>query len=135
MAASEIEGAAAAGHDAAPLDVETISTITGEVLGLHLTTSTREDILAHASAVHGFLNLLVREDLGAEIDPTVRDLIVKAYVLLAAKAPTEETPCFSAYAHMREVADITRRLLRVWTRRNSTGREGSNAVRADEKCP
>ncbi|MGW2838767.1 hypothetical protein ACWCWD_13315 [Streptomyces sp. NPDC001493] len=136
MPTSRTDRDVAAGNDTAPVDVETISEITGQVLGLHLTTSTREDILAHAAAVHGFLNLLVREELGADQDPSVRDLIGKAYVLLAAEAPTRETPCFSAYAHVREAADITRRLLRVWVGRNrEAGRHGRDAVRVTGERP
>jgi hypothetical protein len=122
-------------HDTAPVDVETVSEITGQVLGLCLTTSTREDILAHADAVHGFLNLLVREDLGADHDPAARELIGKAYVLLAAKAPTRETPCFSAYTHMREAADIARRLLRVWVgKHREAGRHGRDDGRVTGEC-
>ncbi|MFD6531050.1 hypothetical protein [Streptomyces sp. NPDC060184] len=136
MPTSGTENDVTAGHDTAPVDVETISEITGRVLGLCLTTATREDILAHAAAVHGFLDLLVREDLGAGHDPAVRNLIGKAYVLLAAKAPTRETPCFRAYAHVREAADITRRLLRVWAGRNrEAGRHGRDAVRVTGERP
>ncbi|MFF7365223.1 hypothetical protein [Streptomyces sp. NPDC008125] len=136
MPTSRTDGAAPTTHDTAPVDVETISEITGQVLGLHLTTATREDILAHAGAVHGFLNLLVREDLDADHDPAVRELIGKAYVLLAAKAPTRETPCFSAFAHMREAADITRRLLRAWVgKHRETGRHGRDAGRVAGERP
>lgn len=119
----------------APVDVETISEITAEVLALHLSTSTREDILAHAAAVHGFLNLLVREDLGADGDPTVRETVVRAYALLAAKAPTRETPCFSAYAHVREAADLARRLLRIWVGRHGTARGGHPPVPTSGEHP
>ncbi|MGW2281006.1 hypothetical protein [Streptomyces sp. NPDC001770] len=136
MPTSRTDREAAADHATAPVDVETISEITGQVLDLRLTTSTREDILAHAAAVHGFLNLLVREELGADQDPFVRDVIGKAYVLLAAKAPTRETPCFSAYAHVREAADITRRLLRVWVgRHREAERHDRDGGRLTGECP
>lgn len=100
------------------------------------TQSTALVFKAFKSSRHGFLNLLVREDLGADHDPAVRELIGRAYVLLAAKAPTRETPCFSAYAHVREAADIARRLLRVWAGRNrEAGRQGRDAVRVTGERP
>ncbi|MCX5395972.1 hypothetical protein [Streptomyces sp. NBC_00102] len=69
----------------APIDVQTISRITDEVLKLRLNTSTHEAITAHAQAIHGALNLLVREELGADEDSIVRDQIERAYRVLASR--------------------------------------------------
>ncbi|MFE9456020.1 hypothetical protein [Streptomyces californicus] len=103
----------------APIDVQTISRITDEVLKLQLNTSTHEDITAHAQAIHGALNLLVREELGADEDSIVRDQIERAYRVLDVKAtPPQEMPAFSAFAHMREAASVARRLLWIWAEVN-----------------
>ncbi|MCX5395974.1 hypothetical protein [Streptomyces sp. NBC_00102] len=60
----------------------------------------------------------------------------KAYALLAAEAPTRETPCFRSYAHMREAAGTTRHLLRIWAGRNRVGGpHGRDTAQAAEERP
>ncbi|MEV5677423.1 hypothetical protein [Streptomyces sp. NPDC052179] len=105
------------------IDLESISKLSGEVLKLQLPTSTRSEITAQAEAIHDALNLLVREELGADQSPMVRDLIRRAYRLLSAQEPpVTQMPPFSAFAHIRETASITRRLLWIWAERNNAER-------------
>ncbi|MFD7547124.1 hypothetical protein ACFV0R_11555 [Streptomyces sp. NPDC059578] len=116
--ADEVE-CGAAGKEIEPIDVVRVYEITDKVMGLSLATSTRDVIMAHAVTLSRHLDRLVREELGADADTAARDLIRKAYALLAAGPPEEGTPCFSAYSYMKEAASITRSLLWIWAERNA----------------
>ncbi|MEU6376543.1 hypothetical protein ABZ928_25885, partial [Streptomyces sp. NPDC046909] len=52
----------------------------------------------------------------ADEDPAVRDLFRQAYRLLEIKnRPTQQTAAFNAFFYMRDVANLTRRLLWIYT--------------------
>ncbi|WP_326719838.1 hypothetical protein OHT59_10290 [Streptomyces sp. NBC_00243] len=89
---------------------------------MQLATSTRKDMDASLPEIVGQLNLLLGEDLGADEDDDVRELFRKGYRLLDLQnRPTAETPSFGAFIYLRDAADVTRRLLWVYTQRQGLG--------------
>ncbi|MGW7169625.1 hypothetical protein ACWGH3_30975 [Streptomyces sp. NPDC054884] len=105
--------------DVLPVDVETISESTDAVLSMQMATSTRKDMDVSLPEIIGHLNLLLGEDLGAEQDEDVRELFRKGYRLIDLRnRPTAETPSFGAFIYLRDAADVTRRLLWVYTQRH-----------------
>ncbi|MFJ9250634.1 hypothetical protein [Streptomyces sp. NPDC101776] len=103
------------GVDNLPIDVELISDVTDGVLKTELNTSTREDIDFKTMRVVGLLSLL----LGADNDDEVMDLFRQAYKLLElTNHPGRRAPSFTAFFFMRDVANLTRRLLWVYVERN-----------------
>ncbi|MCX4907403.1 hypothetical protein [Streptomyces sp. NBC_00878] len=121
VASSDKESRATDGAEAEvlPVDVETISETTKAVLSLQMATSTRKDMDVSLPEIIGHLNLLLGEDLGADEDEDVRELFRKGYRLLDLKnRPTVETPSFGAFIYLRDAADLTRRLLWVYTQRH-----------------
>lgn len=108
-----------AGVDNLPIDVQLVSDITDGVLKMELSTSTREDIDFKTTRVVGLLSLLLAEDLGADDDEQVMDLFRQAYKLLElTNRPSRRAPSFTAFFFMRDVANLTRRLLWVYVERN-----------------
>lgn len=108
-----------AGIEVLPVDVETISESTEAVLSMQMATSTRKDMDVSTPEIIGHLNLLLGEDLGADDDEEVRELFRKAYRLLDLKnRPTVETPASGAFNYLLDAADITRRLLWIYTQRH-----------------
>ncbi|MFE2097826.1 hypothetical protein [Streptomyces sp. NPDC059468] len=108
-------------EDGVPIDVELIQDSTDAALSARLGTSTRASIDAKTPALIGHLQLLLGEELGAD-DELVMQQFRKAYSLLDLKnRPSAEAPTFTAYFFMREVADLTRRLLWIYTQRSGTG--------------
>ncbi|WP_237285527.1 hypothetical protein [Streptomyces niveus] len=86
---------------------------------MELSTSTRKDMDASLPEIVGHLNLLLGEDLGADEDQDVRELFRKGYRLLDLQnRPTAETPSFGAFLYLRDAADVTRRLLWIYTQRH-----------------
>lgn len=119
MVASVTQGPDTTGVDSLPIDVELISDSTDAALKMELSTSTREAIDARTIVLIGQLNLLLGEELGADKDPAVVDAFRKAYQLLElSKRPSRQTPSFSAFFYMRDVAGLTRRLLWVYQKTN-----------------
>ncbi|NEC91177.1 hypothetical protein [Streptomyces sp. SID12501] len=111
-----------AGTEAPPVDVETISESTDAVLAMQMATSTRKDMDVSLPEIIGHLNLLLGEDLGADEDEDVRELFRTGYRLLDLQnRPTSETPSFGAFIYLRDAADITRRLLWIYTQRHGLG--------------
>ncbi|MFF6786852.1 hypothetical protein [Streptomyces sp. NPDC012510] len=105
--------------DNLPIDTELIADSTDAALRMELGTSTRESINLRTTAIIGQLNLLLGEELGTDEDPNVRDLCRRACKLLElSKRPTKETPTFSAFFFMRDIAGLTRRLLWVYAEEN-----------------
>lgn len=105
-----------------PIDVELIGDSTQSALAMRLGTTTRAEIDAKTPVLIGHLQALLAEDLGADEDEMVRHQFQKAYkVLDLNNRPTENAPTFTAYFFMREVADLTRRLLWIYTQRSGTG--------------
>ncbi|MFI6008691.1 hypothetical protein ACIBAG_07645 [Streptomyces sp. NPDC051243] len=101
--------------DCLSIDTELIGDSTDAALKMELSTSTREDINARTAAIIEQLGLLLGQELGADEDPAVRDLCRQAYRLLKlSERPTKETPAFSAFFFMRDLASLTRRLLWVY---------------------
>ncbi|WP_244363323.1 hypothetical protein [Streptomyces aquilus] len=108
-----------AGIDSLPVDVELLSDTTDDVLKMELSTSTREDIDFKTTRVVGLLSLLLAEDRGADDDDEGMDLFRQAYKLLElTNRPGRQTPSFTAFFYMRDVANLTRRLMWVYTERN-----------------
>lgn len=87
----------------AAIDVEAISSRTDSVLTMRMDS-------------------LPGEDLGAEDDPQVRELVRKGNNLIDPKnRPTQSTPDFGAFIYLRDAATLTRRLLWIYTERNGLG--------------
>lgn len=116
------DGAEAETLEFLPVDVEIISETTKAVLSLQMATSTRKDMDVSLPEIIRHLNLLLGEDLGADEDGELRELFRKGYRLLDLKnRPTVETPSFGAFICLRDAADITRRLLWIYTQRLGLG--------------
>jgi hypothetical protein len=104
------------------IDVEAISSRTDSVLTMRMDSSTRADIDGVTPAIVRQLSSLLGEDLGAEDDPQVRELVRKGNNLIDPKnRPTENTPAFGAFLYLRDAATLTRRLLWIYTERNGLG--------------
>ncbi|MFJ4829441.1 hypothetical protein ACIP79_05870 [Streptomyces sp. NPDC088747] len=89
---------------------------------MQMATSTRKDMDASLPEIIGHLNLLLGEDLRADEDEDVRELFRKGYRLIDLQnRPTAETPSFGVFIYLRDVADITRRLLWIYTQRHGLG--------------
>ncbi|MEU6375912.1 hypothetical protein [Streptomyces sp. NPDC046909] len=102
--------------EASTVDAESIADSTDAALRMQLGTSTREDIDARTTVVIRHLNHLLVQDLGADGDSDVRDLFRQAYRLLELTGrPTKETAAFNAFFYMRDVANVARRLLWIYT--------------------
>ncbi|MDI3422283.1 hypothetical protein [Streptomyces luteolus] len=111
-----------AGLESLPLDVELIEDSTETVLAMQMATSTRPSLDSKTPAVVGHLQLLLGEELGADEDPEVRDLIIRAYRLLNLPSrPGEDASAFSVFFYNRDVALLTRKLLRVYQERREAG--------------
>jgi hypothetical protein len=111
-----------AGTAVLPVDVESISECTEVALSMQMATSTRKHMYASLPEIVGHLNLLLGEDLGADEDEDVRELFRKGYRLLDLQnRPTAETPSFGAFIYLRDAADVTRRLLWIYTQRHGLG--------------
>ncbi|MCD9879183.1 hypothetical protein [Streptomyces guryensis] len=105
--------------DDTPIDVEAISSRTNTVLGLRMDTTTRVAIDRQLPAIAGDLNRLLREDVGADDDSEVRNLLREGTRLVdLTNRPTAETPTFGTYLYLRDVALLTQRLLWIYAERN-----------------
>ncbi|MGD3112700.1 hypothetical protein [Streptomyces sp. YGL11-2] len=111
-----------AGIDDLPIDVELVEDSTDSTLTMELATSTREQIESKTPILVGHLELLLREELGADEDSQVREMFSKAYKLLDLKdRPTKEMTAFSIFFFNRDVALLARQLLWVYRQRRETG--------------
>lgn len=105
--------------DDTPIDVEAISSRTNTVLGLRMDTTTRAAMDRQLPAIAGDLNQLLREELGADDDGEVRNLLREGIRLVdLTNRPTTETPTFGTYLYLRDVALLTQRLLWIYAERN-----------------
>ncbi|MGP4083353.1 hypothetical protein [Streptomyces sp. KR55] len=105
--------------DDTPIDVEAISSRTNAVLGLRMDTTTRAEMDRQLPTTAGQLNRLLREDLGADDDSEVRQLLRRGTRLVdLTNRPTRETPTFGTYLYLRDVALLTQRLLWIYAERN-----------------
>ncbi|KUN95260.1 hypothetical protein AQJ67_35175 [Streptomyces caeruleatus] len=117
-----LETAEETGGDEIPIDVEAISSQTNSVLGLQMGTTTRAAMDRQLPTIAGHLNRLLREDLGADGNSEVRQLLRQGTKLVdLTNRPTAETPTFGTYLYLRDVALLTRRLLWVYAERNGLG--------------
>jgi len=102
-----------------PIDVEAISSRTNTVLGLRMDTTTRAAMDRQLPAIAGDLNRLLREDLGADDDNEVRQLLRQGTRLVdLTNRPTAETPAFGTYLYLRDTALLAQRLLWIYIERN-----------------
>ncbi|MFJ7202064.1 hypothetical protein ACIQWR_00805 [Streptomyces sp. NPDC098789] len=112
-------GAAEESAENSPIDSEEISLRTDSILAMRMGSTTREDIDGVTPAVVQHLNLLLNQDLGADKDAEVQQLVRKGLALIDPKErPTAGTPTFGAWLYARDVATLTRRLLWVYTELN-----------------
>jgi hypothetical protein len=110
------------GTEVLPVDVETISESTEAVLSMQMATSTREEMDVSLPEIVGHLNLLLGEDLREDGDEDVRELFRKGYRLIDLQnRPTAEAPSFGVFIYLRDTADVTRRLLWIYTQRHGLG--------------
>ncbi|MGV4983155.1 hypothetical protein ACVB8X_32205 [Streptomyces sp. NRAIS4] len=105
--------------DDSPLDVAVVSSQTDAVLGLRMGTTTRSAVDSHLPRIAKELNRLLGEDLGADDDREVRELIREGTRLIdLTNRPTADTPTFGAFIYLRDIALLTRRLLWIYSDRN-----------------
>ncbi|MFF2848705.1 hypothetical protein ACFVT5_20625 [Streptomyces sp. NPDC058001] len=105
--------------DYSPIDVDAISSRTDSVLSLRMGTTTRAEMDRHLSGIAKELNGLLAQNLGAEDDSEVRELVRTATRLIdLTNRPTAETPTFGTFLYLRDVALLTRRLLWIYSARN-----------------
>jgi hypothetical protein len=98
-----------------PIDVETIRATVILALEIPLSKQERARIDTATVTLIGRLELLLHEDLGFDQEQCVRDLYKAAYRLLdLGRRPTAESPTFGAWAYMRDVAGLTKRLADVY---------------------
>ncbi|WP_307840176.1 hypothetical protein [Streptomyces sp. G44] len=108
--------------DGPAIDDELIRDSTDSALAMQLGTTTRGEIDARTPALIGHLERLLVADLGADSDDVVEELYRRAYKLLDLRhRPTPDTPAFTAYFFMRDVAGLARRLLWVYSQRSGPG--------------
>lgn len=104
--------------DDSPIDVAAISWQTDTVLRLQMGTTTRAEMDRHLPRMASELNRLIGEELGAEDDREVRELIREGTRLIdLTNRPTVETPTFGTFVYLRDIAFLTRRLLWIYSQR------------------
>ncbi|MEV7283771.1 hypothetical protein AB0O01_04250 [Streptomyces sp. NPDC093252] len=83
---------------------------------MRLPTSTRADIDARTKDLITHLSELLRTDLGADQDPDAMALVRASYARLdLTKRPGPQTPAYAAFAYLKETADLTLKVLQVYT--------------------
>ncbi|MFI5861779.1 hypothetical protein [Streptomyces sp. NPDC051546] len=101
------------------VSVAEITSLTDTVLGFRLGTTTRTQLDGYVPRLARELNGLLGKELGAEGDIEAQELVRKATRLVELSArPTVETPTFGTFFYLRDVANLTRRLLWLYTDRN-----------------
>ncbi|MEU1015977.1 hypothetical protein ABZ383_07485 [Streptomyces sp. NPDC005900] len=116
------ESSSTSSVDGPAIDDELIRDSTDSALAMQLGTTTRDEIDARTPALIGHLERLLAEDLGADSDDIVKELYSRAYKLLDLRhRPTPDAPAFAAYFFMRDVANLARHLLWVYSQRSGTG--------------
>ncbi|MFJ6695759.1 hypothetical protein ACIQM4_06770 [Streptomyces sp. NPDC091272] len=114
-----IEESGSPAEDPETIDIEGVSARTELVLGMQLSTTTREDMERSLPAVVAHLNRLLDVDLGQNKDPGVQALMRDGIRLIEhGKRPTTETPTFGVFLYLRDTALIARRLLWVYAEQN-----------------
>ncbi|MFD9477973.1 hypothetical protein [Streptomyces nojiriensis] len=101
------------------ISVAEITSLTDTVLGFRLGTTTRTQLDGYMPRLARELNRLLGKDLGTESGIEAQELVRKATRLVELSArPTAETPTFGTFIYLRDVANLTRRLLWLYTERN-----------------
>ncbi|GAA4763682.1 hypothetical protein GCM10023329_06700 [Streptomyces sanyensis] len=104
------------------IDVELIDDSTESVLAMRLGTSTRTDIERKAPIQIGHLERLLAQELGSGEDAAAREQIRKAHRLIdLLHRPAPDAPTFEAFFFLRDVAAMTRRLLRIHGQKSGGG--------------
>lgn len=102
--------------------VAEITSLTETVLGFRLGTTTREQLDHYVPRLAKELNGLLGTDIGAEDDSDAQELVRRATRLVELSArPTADTPTFGAFFYLRDVANLSRRLLWLYMDRNGLG--------------
>lgn len=97
------------GSDASPIDLEGISDSVDEALAITLCMPAREDIDRLAGRLRGALNLFLTEDPVFATAPEAQQMFRTAHRLLELNArPDAETPQFTAFEYVRDLARLTR---------------------------
>ncbi|MFJ4688600.1 hypothetical protein [Streptomyces sp. NPDC088789] len=100
------------------IEPEWIRDVVATALAMRVGVSTRTDIDARITELTVHLSDLV-DVLAADPDQAVEDLRRAAHRHMDPSVrPTRETPTFQAYTYMRERAQLTLGLLRVFTARH-----------------
>ncbi|MEW2297700.1 hypothetical protein ABZ719_34215 [Streptomyces sp. NPDC006743] len=104
------------------ISVAEITSLTDTALGFRLGTTTREQLDCYVPRLARELSRLLGKDLGADEDPGVQQLVRKAREMIDLTArPTVDTPTFGTFFYLRELANLSRRLLWVYATRNELG--------------
>ncbi|AYN39640.1 hypothetical protein D9753_12710 [Streptomyces dangxiongensis] len=104
------------------ISVTEITSLTDTVLGFRLGTTTRAQLDHYVPRLAKELNGLLGKDLGAEDDPDAQELVRRATRLVELSArPTAETPTFGTFFYLRDIANLSRRLLWLYTDRHGLG--------------
>ncbi|GAA2735301.1 hypothetical protein [Streptomyces nogalater] len=104
------------------ISVAEITSLTDTALGFRLGTTTREQLDCYVPRLARELSRLLGKDLGADEDPDVQHLVRKAREMIdLTTRPTVDTPTFGTFFYLRELANLSRRLLWVYATRNELG--------------
>ncbi|MFD4542497.1 hypothetical protein [Streptomyces bauhiniae] len=107
------------GGDDDPICVPEVTSLTDTVLGFRLGTTTREQMDHYMPRLASELSGLLDTDLGAQEDADTQQIVRQARKLIELpNRPTAETPTFGTFIYLREIADLSRRLLWIYTSRN-----------------
>lgn len=110
------------GSDASPLDLEGISDSVDEALAITLCMPERADIDRLAGRLRGALNLFLTEDLTLATAPEAQQMCRTAHRLLQLSArPDAETPQFTAFEYVRDLARLTRHFVDLYREMRPTG--------------
>ncbi|MCL3996192.1 hypothetical protein [Streptomyces lavenduligriseus] len=102
--------------------VEETTSLTDTALGFRLGTTTREQLDCYVPRLARELSRLLGKDLGADEDTGVQQLLRKAREMVDLTArPTVDTPTFGTFFYLRDLANLSRRLLWVYATRNELG--------------
>ncbi|MGW4228758.1 DUF6415 family natural product biosynthesis protein [Streptomyces sp. NPDC004980] len=110
------------GCEALPVDLEGITDSVDRALAITLCMPDRQEIDSMANRLRGALNLFLAEDLGFSTNQEARQMSSSAHRLLELTSrPDAETPQFTAFEYMRELARVTRYFVGLWQERHPSG--------------
>ncbi|WP_329210682.1 DUF6415 family natural product biosynthesis protein [Streptomyces sp. NBC_00683] len=101
--------------EASPIDLTGISDSVDEALAITLCMPAREDIDRLAGRLRGALNLFLTEDPGFAGALEGQQMLRTAHRLLELNArPDAETPQFTAFEYVRDLARLTKRFVALY---------------------